>query len=74
MPRPKKRWSDLSRRKKVVIIAAGVVQYALLGAALIDLKRQPRERVRGGKGRWAAASTVSFLGPIAYFVFGRKRG
>ena len=35
---PKKRWSDLARRQKRVVIAGGL-----------------------------------FFGPIAYFVFGRKR-
>jgi hypothetical protein len=37
-----------------------------------DLSSRPR-RVDGDKRVWAAASFVSFFGPIAYFAFGRKR-
>jgi hypothetical protein len=49
-----------------------VVQYSLLAASLLDLKRWPARQVNGDKRMWAAASFVSFFGPIAYFVFGRK--
>jgi hypothetical protein len=69
----KKRWSDLSPRQQRAIIAAGVVQNALLVAALIDLRRRPAEQVKGSKRLWVAVSFVNFIGPIAYFVFGRKR-
>jgi hypothetical protein len=73
MRRPKKRWADLSSPQRRAIVAAGVVQYSLLAASLIDLKRRPARQVNGNKRVWAAASFVSFFGPIAYFAFGRKR-
>lgn len=44
----------------------------LLGAALLDLRRRPAARVRGSKKWWAAASLVNFVGPLAYFAFGRR--
>ena len=69
----KKRWSDLSPRQRRAIIAAGVVQNGLLAAALIDLRRRPAEQVNGSKRLWLAVSFVNFAGPIAYFVYGRKR-
>ena len=69
----KKRWSDLSPLQQRAIIAAGVVQNALLVAALIDLRRRPAEQVKGNKRVWVALSFVNFVGPIAYFVYGRKR-
>jgi hypothetical protein len=69
----KQRWSDLSSRQQRAIIAAGVVQNGLLVAALIDLRRRPAEQVNGNKRLWAAVSFVNFVGPIAYFAFGRKR-
>ena len=69
----KQRWSDLSSRQQRAIIAAGVVQNALLVAALIDLRRRPAEQVNGNKRLWVALSFVNFVGPIAYFALGRKR-
>jgi len=71
--RAKKRWQDLSAAQRRAIIAAGVVQNSLLVAALVDLRRRPAKKVRGDKRLWAAASFVSWIGPISYFAYGRKR-
>jgi len=69
----KKRWQDLSTRTKVRLIVAGAAQLALQLAALRDLsKRKPME-VNGPKPAWVAASFINFAGPIAYFIFGRKK-
>jgi hypothetical protein len=69
----RKRWSDLSSGQRRSIIAAGVVQLSLAAAALMDLRRRPSEQVRGSKRLWAAATMVNFVGPLAYFLFGRRR-
>jgi hypothetical protein len=45
----------------------------LLAAAWADLRRRPAEQIRGGKGRWAIISMVNTVGPIAYFLAGRRR-
>jgi hypothetical protein len=68
-----RRWSDLTPQQRAGISAAGVVQIALLVAALWDLRRRPARQIRGDKKLWVAASFVNFVGPIAYFVAGRKR-
>jgi len=52
---------------------SGTVQVALLIAALADIWRRPEEEIRGDKRLWAAVSFVNFIGPISYFVFGRRR-
>lgn len=67
-------WKDLSSGQRTALKIAAVVQYALLGAALIDLKFRSPDRVRGSKRVWAAVSMINFVGPLAYFVWGRKRG
>lgn len=72
----KKRWSDLSRRTRVVIVAVGTVETALKVAALRDLKRRPAEQVRGSKVKWAlplALGNSAGALPIAYFIWGRRR-
>ena len=47
----------------------------LLVVALYDLRRRPADQVRGPKRIWALVCGVNYLGlgPIAYFLFGRRR-
>ena len=71
-PRRIQRWNDLSDRQKTALRLGGVVQVALLIAALTDIRRRPAEQIRGKKRLWIAVAFVNFVGPIAYFVFGRK--
>jgi hypothetical protein len=51
-----------------------VVQEALAAATLWDLRHRPRARIRGSKKLWVAAAFVNFVGPLAYFTVGRRRG
>lgn len=69
----KKRWSDMSRSQQTATVLASVVQVTLLAAALWDISHRPASGVKGSKRAWTAASFVNFIGPIAYFLFGRKR-
>jgi hypothetical protein len=68
----KKSWSDLSPRQRVVTVVAGLVELVLTFIALRDLKRRPRDLVRGPKPVWALVCTVQPVGPIAYLVAGRR--
>jgi hypothetical protein len=67
-----KRWSELTRGQQAGVVVLGIVQVGLLGAALRDLYKRPAREVRGPKSAWTAASFLNFIGPISYFVFGRK--
>ena len=69
----KKGWSELSPSHRNAITGAGVVQVLLALAAVLDLWRRPARKVNGPKKLWFAASFVNFVGPLAYFAFGRKR-
>ena len=69
----RKRWSELTRAQRLSIAVLGGIQVALLGAALLDIRRRPEREVRGSKPLWTALSFVNFAGPIAYFLFGRRR-
>jgi bacteriorhodopsin len=69
----RKRWSELSGRQQAAI-AAAVVQAALAAATLWDLRRRPSARIRGSKKLWVVAAFVNFVGPLAYFTVGRRRG
>ena len=72
---PNKRWSDLTARQKAPFVFRGIVQFALLVAALVDIYLRPNEEIRGSKWLWSAAAFVNFMGigPVAYFLLGRKR-
>jgi Phospholipase_D-nuclease N-terminal len=70
----RKRWHQLSRRQQRAIVAAVAVQELLSAAALLDLRHRPSTQVRGSKKLWVAAAFVNFVGPLAYFAFGRRRG
>jgi hypothetical protein len=69
----KQRWGELSTEKRAAIGASAVVQLTLLAAALVDLRRRPAKEVRGDKRVWTAVAFVNYIGPIAYFAFGRRR-
>jgi len=73
MSQQKKKWSEFSPAQKAGTFVAGFVQVALLIAALVDIRRRPAEQIRGRKGLWAAIAFVNWIGPISYFLFGRKQ-
>ena len=68
----RKSWSDISGRQRWLISGVGVVQLTLLLAALRDLRRRPPEQINGSKKLWTAAVFVNWIGPIAYFIKGRR--
>ena len=69
----RKEWRDLTPRQRLVTLVLGGVQFALLAAAQVDIWRRPAHEVRGRKWVWATVAFVNFLGPVAYFAFGRRR-
>jgi hypothetical protein len=72
-PSGKKRWRDLSPMQRRAIVAGAVIQNGLLVATLVDLRRRPAKKIRGDKRLWTAAAFVSWIGPLSYFTYGRKR-
>lgn len=69
----KKRLKDLSGTQKIRIAIMAAAQLALQGAAVKDLLRRPAAQVNGPKVAWFAVSFLNFIGPIAYFLFGRRK-
>jgi glucose uptake protein GlcU len=57
----------------MLILPLAALELILLLVALIDLIRREPERVNGSKLVWALIIIlVSTIGPIIYFVLGRK--
>ena len=67
-----KSWHDFTPVQRTRVILLGIIQVSLLIAALRDLRRRPAEEIKGSKKLWTALVFVDYIGPIAYFLFGRK--
>jgi hypothetical protein len=70
----KKQWKDFSTATRVRVVVLGIVQVGLFIAALWDIRRRPAEAINGSKKLWYGLAFVNFVGPISYFLFGRKHG
>ncbi len=70
--RKKKKFSELPPRSRAAIIVGAIIQFALQGAALRDIKKRPADQIKGPKPLWVGLSFVNYFGPIAYFLVGRK--
>jgi hypothetical protein len=68
-----KRWSDLTSAQRIGIVLLGLLQLLLLSASLWDIRQRSADEINGSKQIWTAAVFVNFIGPIAYFLLGRKR-
>jgi hypothetical protein len=65
-------WADLSPHRRRQLAAIGIVQVLLAVAAWLDLAIRPAARVRGPKWAWTLVIGVNFVGPLAYFGWGRR--
>jgi hypothetical protein len=68
------RWADLSDGQRRLLIGAATAEAALKIAALVDMQRRPADQIRGPKAFWRAAMVINLIGPLSYFIVGRKRG
>ncbi len=69
----RKSWSELTPRQRGMIVAGAAVQITLQCLALRDLRHRSAEEVRGPRWAWGAATFINMVGPLGYFVFGRRR-
>jgi len=69
----KKHWKDLTKGQRARVISLGAVQIALQTAAIRDITKRPAYLIKGPKAAWIAGTFINFFGPIAYFVFGRRK-
>ncbi|TNB74549.1 hypothetical protein FHJ30_04970 [Arthrobacter sp. BB-1] len=69
----KKTWKEMSPSAKAGTIVVGIVQMSLLVAAQRDISKRPAAMINGPKAAWRAASFINFIGPMGYFIFGRKK-
>ncbi|WP_225973208.1 PLD nuclease N-terminal domain-containing protein [Nesterenkonia natronophila] len=69
----KQQWDNLSPSKQAGTMVLASIQLSLAVSAWADLAARPASQVNGRKGMWAVIIAVNFIGPIAYFLIGRRR-
>ena len=69
----RKPWCELTIVEKIGFTLLSALQFILLAAALWDIHHRSEDEIQGSKVMWTLISFVNFVGPIAYFLFGRKR-
>ena len=67
----KRHWRDLSSKEQTAVLVLGSVQLSLAATAWADLATRPPELVNGKKSTWAVLIGINFVGPLAYFRWGR---
>ena len=68
-----RRWKDLAPGARAAIVAGGTVQVALLAAAQVDIGRRRPDQLNGPRWLWRVLCFINFIGPISYFVVGRRK-
>lgn len=68
----KKKWADLSSKQQRAVAVAGVVEGVMTLAVWRDLAKRTDDEVQGSRWKWALVALLQPVGPIAYFVRGRR--
>jgi hypothetical protein len=68
------RWQDLTPRQRTLVLVLGSIQLSLAAAAWADLATRSSREVNGSKVRWAAIIAINWIGPLAWFRWGRRPG
>ena len=75
-------WSFTRTQSRAILVGAAVSaavsgercsgQLVLQLMTLWDLRRRTADELRGSKRWWTAVAFVNIVGPVAYFVVGRR--
>ena len=63
----------MSGKDQTIVLFLASTQLALAATAWADLASRPADQVNGRKRTWAALIAINFIGPLAYFRWGRAR-
>ena len=74
-PATKAPWhqKDTPAAKNASALVRGIFNLALLIWAVRDIRRRSADEIKGNRKFWMMAAFAPPIGPIAYFLFGRKR-
>ena len=66
-------WGSLPATTRRLLEVGGVIEFGFKLAALRDIYLRADEEIRGNKWVWVAAQAINTLGPLSYFMFGRRK-
>ena len=69
-----KHWKGLSLAMKGGAAARGIFNLVLMIWTVRDIRRRRDNEINGRRKIWTLAAFAPPVGPIAYLLFGRKRG
>ena len=69
----KKTWKEMPPAARAGFVAIGIAQVSLMLAAQRDISKRPADQINGPKAAWRVAALINFIGPMGYFILGRKR-
>ena len=69
----RRNWKEMSPVQKVGNVLMAAVELVLVTLALWDISHRPDNEINGKKRNWVMASLIQPVGPIIYFMFGRKK-
>jgi hypothetical protein len=65
------------RTRRLIVVGSaielGLIELGFRVAALRDIYLRADEEIRGNKWAWVAAQAINTLGPLSYFMFGRRK-
>ncbi len=67
------RWKRSSQAMRGRAVARGIFNLVLMIWTVRDIRRRRDDEIKGNRKIWTLAAFAPPIGPIAYFVFGRKR-
>ena len=67
-----RQWRDYTPAQRTGLVVLGALEVGLAVAAWTDLARRDPREVRGHKWVWALVIAINFVGPLAYFRWGRQ--
>jgi hypothetical protein len=67
-------WKNMDSGQKTAVLVTGTIQMILAATAWRDLAKRSAPQINGPKGLWAVIIAVNWIGPIAYFIGGRRKG
>jgi hypothetical protein len=71
--RRKKQWSDFTAGQRTAIVLGALAELIITTIALRDSVYRSADQVRGRKPLWVLTFFVQPVGPLMYFLIGRRR-
>jgi hypothetical protein len=63
----------LSPKQRAVVGVLAATELTLKLAAARDIGRRPADQIRGSRLFWRMSLAVNTIGPVSYFLWGRRK-